>query len=222
MPRGSHTSDIPGDVASRLSAAGITLTGMDAIILMTGMRMFENLPEMHATGSRIDAEERIATLAEELGRLVGKAQSDSGFRYVWGEIDPADEEPEPDRTVEVSEFLKQLEIIRTSAQQTASWLRAGRSSPRLPGSNRADRTRYFYWLLLLAFWSRHLGREIKTSNGWDRDPYGPLVSFVRAFSAGGLGEEDLSGDTIRQWIRRNQHRVDDVVEFLPDWGRSCR
>lgn len=211
---------IPDDAEARLRAAGIGLTGMDCVMLVTGMRVFEGYPEMHATGDRIETEERIAALADELGKLVEKAHTDYGWRHVWGEVDPDDEQPEPDGSVEVSEFLEQLDMIRQSAQQAVYWLHVGRQSPRLPQSNRADRTRYFYWLLLLAFWTRRLGREIKTSNGSDRDPYGPLVYFIQAFSAGGMNERELSGDTVRQWIRRNAHRVEDVIDFMPDWGKS--
>lgn len=207
---------IPVDVEARLHAAGVPLSTKDATALVTGLHVFEMRPELDTSVAQIRNEERIAELAEELVGLLKVALNQSGWRYVWGdELDPL--QPEPDQVVEIPPLVESLMAVEQSARQRARHLRYGRESSLLPGSNRADPKRHLFWMLLLAFWTRRLGREIRTSNDDDHGPSGPLIAFIRAFSAGKMTETELSGDTIRQWIRRNADRAGEMKDFIPTW-----
>lgn len=209
---------ISQDVGKRLANAGIELEGVQVTLLISGLKSFEVIhTELYVTKGMTVSEQRIIDLADELAMLIKESPlTHDGWRYTWGEASSDEETPDCQDCLEIAEFLKQLRIVRASAVEGVDALRAGLASNLLPGSNRANRLRYFYWLLLLAYWKNDLKREVKMSNSEARGPCGDLISFIQALSAGGVTagivtEAELSGDAIRQFIRRNMMRIESVM-----------
>lgn len=215
---------IPPDVSKRLAEARIIIEGHQITALITGLGVFEaTQPELYTTKEMAASEQRIADLAEELSALIAASPfTQDGWRYVWGDVPADEEDPDPQDCVEVAGFLSQLKTIKDSAIESVDVINESLTSRLLPGSNRANRLRYFYWLLLLAYWKTILGRDFGLCNDEIRGPNGPLVSFMQALSAGGLSagiftEAELSGNAIQQFVRRNSNRVEGVAEFFSRW-----
>lgn len=193
---------------SQLAAAGILVRTWDLMCLVIAMRTFHSFPSLHFSKEALDREHRIAELSAELVELLSHgAGEDDGWRHFWGNADWSEEQPEPEATINVPDLRDELEILSNSAKERLEWLHSAKHSDIEPQSNRADRVRYFYWLMLIAFWRYQLRREIGTCTAPDRDAYGPLVKLIQVMSARGMSEEETKGTTIRAFIRRVADRV---------------
>jgi hypothetical protein len=201
------------DAMSRLHGLGITVSQHNLVMLSAALASFQAFPSVHYSQAAVKREERIAYLARELRECL--VDEEHEWRYFWGDVDQEEEQPEPEDTIEVASMLSDLQALKNGAEERAEWLRSAKTSPFEPGSNRAPRVRFFYWLLLLGFWKYRLGREIGTSSN-DGAVYGPLVSFIKIMSERGVPEEELSGDAIRAFIRRieEQGRIETVRSFF--------
>lgn len=216
-----HFESFPSPTAmSQLAEAGILIRGWDLMCLSVAMRTFHTLPSLHFNKEAIEREQKIAELSTELVELLshGDGQED-GWRYHWGNTDWSDfeetlEQPEPEGSIEVPELQEDLRILANSARERLEWLQSAKYSDIEPQSNRAERTRYFYWLMLIAFWRYQLLREVGTCTAPDRDAYGPLVKFIQVMSARGMSEDELKGTTIRAFIRRFESRAGHFEEYF--------
>jgi hypothetical protein len=198
---------------SRLHELGITIPTSVTLDLTTALAIFLSRPNIHYTPTKAKRIERLAALAMELSDLLREEKEE--WLIYWGDVAVDDDEPEPQSQIEVSEMISALEILQLSSQERAEWLSSAKGTEIEPGSNRAPRVRYFYWLMLLGFWKFALGRQIATSTS-DTSVYGPLVTFIGIMSERGASQEDLSGDAIRAFIRRveEQGRVALVREYF--------
>ena len=183
--------------------AGIAMTVNDVAALTVGLRMFQAYPFLFANPQTESKERRLRELSLELSALL---REEGDWRAYWGDIDNLKRSPET--AVDVKELRKRLEDLSLTANEKEEWLKSAKDVVIYPG-NRANRVRYYYWLLLCGFWKYHLGREIGASTSPDRqDAYGPLITFLQAMSAGGMGEKQISGNNVRRWIRDHGHKVD--------------
>jgi hypothetical protein len=176
------------------------------------------VPECALHKEAVERERKIAELSAELIELLshGDGQQE-GWRYYWGDADWSDfeetlEQPEPEGTVNVPDLHEELEILANSARERLAWLHWARNFEIEPQSNRAERTRYFYWLMLIAFWRYQLQREVGTCTAPDRDAYGPLVKMIQVMSARGMSEEETK--TIRAFIRRFVDRAAHFKQYF--------
>lgn len=222
-----HFESFPAPTAmSQLAEAGILIRAWDLMCLGTAMRTFHSFPSLHFNKEAVEREQRIAELSAELVELLshGDGQQD-GWRHYWGAADWSDfdetlEHPEPEGTINVPDLQDDLEILGNSAKERLEWLHSAKNSDIEPQSNRAERTRYFYWLMLIAFWRYQLQREIGTCTAPDRDAYGPLVKFIQVMSARGMSEDELKGTTIRAFIRRFESRSGHFEEYFEPHSKA--
>ena len=206
---------VPDDAATRLAGAGIFLTVGDVVVLFAGIALFEGADIADATPAALARERRIAELAGELADALQEAGDGAGWRHVWGEPDPLDEEPDPVQSVEIAGFLDDLDAVARSAAERVATIGNGLESALQPNGNRTDRVRFHFWRLLTAFWAGRLGRQIATSVADERGPGGPLIAFIQAFSAGGMKAEELSGEAVRQWVRRHGKTALELTGLFP-------
>lgn len=211
---GRAFKDFPGEKAiARLHQLGVTVPASELIHLTSGLAVFNSHPNIHYTPAEAKRVEQLSSLAKQLSDLLREEKEE--WLSVWGDIADHDDEPEPEASVEVAALIENLEILQQSSQERAAWLVSAKGSEIEPGSNRAPRIRYFYWLMLLGFWKFVLGRPIATSTS-DTAAYGPLVAFIRIMSERGVSQEDLTGDAIRAFIRRvdEQGRIEMVKKYF--------
>jgi hypothetical protein len=208
-----HFDGFPSPTAmSQLAEAGILIRGWDLMCLGAAMRTFHAYPSLHLSKEALQREQRIAELSDELNELLATDAGEyDGWRYFWGDADWSDfeetlEQPEPDGTINIPDLREELTILTDSARERLDWLHSAKDADIEPQSNRAGRIRYFYWLMLMAFWRYQLQRQIGTCTAPDRDAYGPLVKFVQVMSARGMSDEETKGTTIRAFIRRSADR----------------
>lgn len=209
-----YFKDFPSPTAmSQLADAGILVRGWDMMRLGVAAQTFHSLPSLHYNREAVEREQRIVELAAELNQILsfGAGEQD-GWRYFWGNADWSDfdetlEQPEPEGTIDILEFREDLDTLGNSARERLHWLQSAKDADIEPGSNRAERTRYFYWLMLIAFWRYQLQRDIGTCTAPDRDAYGPLVKFIQVMSARGMSDVETKGTTIRAFIRRSADRA---------------
>jgi len=204
---------------TQLAAAGIVVRTWDLICLGAAMRTLRSLPNMHFSKEAVERETRMAALSRELAELLAAGGDDDGWRCFWGNADWSDfdetlEQPDPEETIDVKGLQSELVALGKSAAEQLEWLTSAKYSAIEPQSNRAERTRYFYWLLLIGFWRYQLQRAIGTCTAPDRDAYGPLVTFIRVMSAQGMTEEETKGTTIRAFIRRFAPRSAHFADFF--------
>lgn len=205
---------VPKDLLSELEKIGIVLSRWDNIALQTALKTFHQGPSVHYSPEAVAKEERILTLVKQLkDELEPEVTSEYAAREFWGEdVDPDD--PEPSEYLYLKDFLDSLDLLHRSAFEHLVWLESAKLMDIEPRSNRADRVRYFYWLILLGFWKYHLKREIRTSSNGENKGTGPLVKFIQIMSkAGGLEFSELNGTAVRQWIKRNADRAE-IVQHL--------
>jgi hypothetical protein len=209
-----YFKDFPSLTAmSQLAEAGILVRGWDMMRLGTAVQTFHSFPSLHYKKEAVDLEHRIAEVSTELIDLLSHgAGEQDGWRTFWGNADWSDfdetlEQPEPEGTINVPDLREELKILLSSAKERLDWLHSAKNADIEPQSNRADRIRYFYWLMLIAFWRYQLQREIGTCTAPDRDAYGPLVKLIQVMSARGMTEDETRGDTIRAFIRRHADRA---------------
>lgn len=209
-----YFKDFPSPTAmSQLAEAGILVRGWDMMRLGTAIQTFHSFPSLHYGKESIDREQRIAEISSELIELLSHGEGEQdGWRYFWGNADGSDfeetlEQPEPEGTIDVPDLRENLDILAKSAHERLDWLHSAKEADIEPRSNRPDRTRYFYWLMLIAFWRYQLQRDVKTCTAPDRDAYGPLIKLIQVMSAKGMSDEETKGDTIRAFIRRNADRA---------------
>ncbi len=209
-----YFEDLPSlSAMSQLAAAGILIRAWDLMSLVVAMRTFHSYPSLHFSKEAMEREQRIAELSAELNRLLeGDSDEEDGWRHFWGNADWSDfeetlEQPEPEGTINVPDLCEELETLHNSAKERLDWLHSAKNADIEPQSNRADRIRYFYWLMLIAFWRYQLQREIGTCTAPERDAYGPLVKLIQVMSARGMSEDETKGDTIRAFIRRHADRA---------------
>lgn len=198
-------------VVSDLSQEGITLTVWDALQLMTALRVVHSWPSVRYSTEAIDREERIRKLAEQ---LEAELKSEDEWRIYWGDADPDVDDPEPKGSLEVAGLVEQLQTLQRSAEEREVWLRSAKQMAIEPGSNRAERPRTFYWLVLLAFWKHHLGRDIVTSTTQQNKGAGPLVRFIQIMSKGAMASDQITGTAIRAWVRRNAVKADELKSLF--------
>ncbi|PRD41377.1 hypothetical protein C5748_22080 [Phyllobacterium phragmitis] len=209
-----HFESFPSPTAmSQLAEAGILVRTWDLMQLGVAMHTFHGSPSLHFNKESIERERRIAELTADLSNLLSHGEiEEDGWRTFWGNADWSDfeetlEAPEPEGTINVPDLREDLVILENSAKERLEWLQSAKQSIIEPQSNRADRIRYFYWLILIAFWRYQLRREIGTCTSPDRDAYGPLVKFIQVMSARGMSQEETKGTTIRAFIRRSADRT---------------
>lgn len=209
------SSIVPHDAPSRLIAAGIEMTAGQASQFLTGLAMMGANPELQFSQSHLENWKEIQKLSARLLPHIKKEATSNrhGEVHWWNNIDPNDEEPEPLETINLSELILSLAVLEKSAAEHINTHNYGKESPSGPGSNRADRIRFFYWHALLAFWKENLGRPVQTSINPTGEPVGPLVRFFQAMTAG----ESVSGAAVRNWILRQKDDPPDFVVglFLP-------
>ncbi|MER8625552.1 hypothetical protein [Mesorhizobium sp. M1143] len=209
------------DAMSKLSMAGIVVLGWDLLQLQVAFRTFHGFPSLHFSKEAVDREKQISDLCERLLALLEVEQD--GWRTYWGDVDwrvydKTMEAPEPAAEVEVPALMETLADLKKAADERLEWLDSTKNFEIDPG-NRAGRIRYFYWLLLMAFWKFQLLREIGTSTSEGKDAYGPLIKFIQVMSARGMSSEERQGDTIRAFIRRHKGREDRFAHmFTPSEG----
>lgn len=216
-----HFAKFPSPTAmSQLAAAGILVRGWDLIALGSALSGFHAFPSLHLTPENIAREEKIAALSAQLRDLL-KSDEKQEWRYVWRNGDFSDEErPEPEDAVEVADLRANLMTLQRTAEERLEWLASAKNLEIDPGSNRADRIRYFYWLMLIAFWKYQLKREVGTCTAPDKDAYGPLIKLIQVMSARGMSSEETKGSTIRAFIRRNADRASYFEEYFKPHSKA--
>lgn len=196
---------ISDDVLFDLRDMGIVLSRYDNIALQSALKTFHQGPSVHYTPEAVAKEQRIQSLVKQLKAELGPEleRDEEATREFWGDdIDP--EDPEPSEYLYLGEFLDSLDLLERCSEEHSRWLETAKTLDVEPKSNRADRIRYFYWLILLAFWKFRLKREIKTSSNGENEGSGPLVRFIQVMSKGGGSEfNESNGSAVRQWILRN-------------------
>lgn len=205
---------VPKDLLTELENIGIVLSRWDNIALQSALKTFHQGPSVHYSPEAVAKEERILSLVRQLkDELEPEVTSEDAVREFWGDnVDPDD--PEPSEYLYLKDFLERLDLLQRSAFEHLAWLHSAKLMDVEPRSNRADRIRYFYWLILLGFWKYHLKRDFGTSSNGDNEGTGPLVRFIQVMSkAGGLEFNELNGTAVRQWIRRNADRAE-TLKYL--------
>jgi hypothetical protein len=210
---------------SQLSEAGILVRGWDVISLGAALRTFHGFPSVHYSKEAIDREQQISELSAQLHALLATGEGEQdGWRTYWGDVDWSDfdetlEAPEPTSVINVPDLMESLGDLKNAADERLEWLHSAKFSGIDPG-NRAGRIRYFYWLILIAFWKFQLQREVGTSTSLGKDAYGPLIKFIQVMSAQGMSDEEIHGDTIRAFIRRHEGREDHFREYFTPHSKA--
>lgn len=213
----------PTTAMSELAEAGVLVRHYDVIRLGAAIGTFHAFPSLHFGKEAIRRERRIAELSAELIDILSPEvrgrDGEDGWRLYWGsadwsQFDETLEPPEPDEQLNVADFCKDLETLAKTAGEQREWLASAKDSEFEPQSNRAERVRYFYWLLLIAFWKFQLQRDVTTCTAPDRQAYGPLVKFIQVMSAGGMSRAETGGDMIRAFIRRFEDRAAHFEEYF--------
>lgn len=223
-----YFKDFPSPTAmSQLAEAGILVRGWDMMRLGSAVQTFHSLPSLHYKKEAVALEQRIAEVSSELIDLLSHgAGEQDGWRTFWGNADWSDfektlEQPEPEGTINIPDFLEELDILHNSARERLGWLHSAKNADIEPQSNRADRIRYFYWLMLIAFWQYQLERDVGTCTAPDRDAYGPLVKLIQVMSARGMSEEETKGTTIRAFIRRFSDRAAHFESYFQPHSKAA-
>jgi len=205
-------------VLDDLAKIGIIFSRKDNLILQVALKTFHQGPSVHYSPEAIAKEERILNLAQQLrAELSPELESDeNAVREYWGdEVDQDD--PEPSEYLYLGDFIRSLDLLTKCSFEHMVWLASAKTMDVEPQSNRANRMRYFYWLLLLGFWKYALKHDLGTSSTDENEGSGPLVRFIQIMSkGGGLEFNELSGTAIRQWVRRNKNKTETIRHFF-EW-----
>ena len=202
---------------SHLAAAGIDLQAIDLIALHVALGTFyAGYPSLHHSEAALAKERRIAELSAELSALLADDEDD-GCRFHWGAADWAGAKktlraPEPQATVPVADLRQSLAHLEAGALERVEWIASAKDLSFAPGPA-AKQVRYFYWLVLMAFWKFHLRRSIATCVGADGRPSGPLIDFILQMSAKDL-PGTISPGAIRRFIRDGKDRLQEFEQLF--------
>ena len=202
---------------TRLASAGIHLQAIDLIALHIALGTFyAGYPSLHHSEEALAKERRIAQLSAELSALLADDEGD-GCRIHWGNADWEGAKrtlraPEPQATVPVADLRQSLAHLEAGALERVEWIASAKDLSFAPGAA-AKPVRYFYWLVLMAFWKFHLRRSIATSVGADGKPTGPLIDFILHMSAKDL-QGTVSPGAIRRFVRDGKDRLQEFEQLF--------
>ena len=202
---------------TRLASAGIHLQAIDLIALYIALGTFyAGYPSLHHSEAALARERRIADLSSELSALLADDEDDD-CRFHWGDADwetakKTLKAPEPEATVPVAELRQSLGHLEAGALERVEWIASAKDLGFAPGAA-AKQVRYFYWLVLMAFWKFHLRRSIATCVGADGKPSGPLIDFILHMSVKDL-QGTISPGAIRRFVRDGKDRLQEFEQLF--------
>lgn len=193
------------DAVATLASRGINVD--DFSILFDCLAKVGRSWDFRESKQFAESERLIAAHASELIELIRRTEQDGGWRHVW-DIEHGSIET----SVEIDPLIDDLETLAQNASQRLEQIALAKNIGVHPQSGK---TRYFYWMSLLAFWKFVLELDVKASDNGINRPSGPLVAFVETMSVGMDGSVMTPG-AIRKFVARHRDDVDKFARaFLP-------